>query len=279
MAVLKKAVGVLRQADIPFALAGSMACWALGGPPSRHDVDLAIKHPTPSGRSRRWRRPGSRSSIRRRAGWSRRGWMTSWSTSSGRRWVWRSRTRCCRRRDGQRRGMAVPALAPTDVLTSKLLALNEGHLDFEGLLAIVRGVREQVDWLELRRRTEDAAAGPLVPLHGRGARAHPQPKPGRRRRWDGHDEGSSVMSDDIGALTEETRRALAEDPRLGQLDVCITFAGAPGVAHRTRRDPRPPGTGGRRGGRASPRLRDRQRHHDARELAGAVGSRRGTGSY
>jgi hypothetical protein len=52
-------------------------------------------------------------------------------------------------------GMDVPALAPTDVLTSKLLALNEAHLDFEGLLAMVRGVREQVDWAELRHRTED----------------------------------------------------------------------------------------------------------------------------
>ena len=52
-------------------------------------------------------------------------------------------------------GVPVRALAPTDVLTSKLLALNEAHLDFEGLLAIVRGVREQVDWDELRRRTSD----------------------------------------------------------------------------------------------------------------------------
>ena len=33
------------------------------------------------------------------------------------------------------------------------------------------------------------------------------------------------MNDDIGALTEETRRALAEDPRLGQLDVCISLRG------------------------------------------------------
>ena len=52
-------------------------------------------------------------------------------------------------------GMEMPSLAPTDVLTSKLLALNESHLDFESLLAIVRGVREQVDWAELRRRTEE----------------------------------------------------------------------------------------------------------------------------
>jgi hypothetical protein len=35
------------------------------------------------------------------------------------------------------------------------------------------------------------------------------------------------MSDrtDLGALTEETRRALAEDPRIGQLDICITLRG------------------------------------------------------
>lgn len=31
--------------------------------------------------------------------------------------------------------------------------------------------------------------------------------------------------EDLGALTEETRRALAEDPRLGQLDVVITLRG------------------------------------------------------
>jgi osmotically-inducible protein OsmY len=33
------------------------------------------------------------------------------------------------------------------------------------------------------------------------------------------------MNDDLGAVTEETRRALAQDPRLGQLDVSITLRG------------------------------------------------------
>lgn len=31
--------------------------------------------------------------------------------------------------------------------------------------------------------------------------------------------------DDLGTLTEETRRALADDPRLGQLDVNISLRG------------------------------------------------------
>jgi hypothetical protein len=36
---------------------------------------------------------------------------------------------------------------------------------------------------------------------------------------------TAADSEDMGAITEETRRALAEDPRLGQLDVCITLRG------------------------------------------------------
>ena len=32
-------------------------------------------------------------------------------------------------------------------------------------------------------------------------------------------------SEDLEAITEETRRALASDPRLGQLDVAITLRG------------------------------------------------------
>jgi hypothetical protein len=32
-------------------------------------------------------------------------------------------------------------------------------------------------------------------------------------------------NEDLGAVTEETRRAIADDPRLGQLDVAITLRG------------------------------------------------------
>jgi len=36
---------------------------------------------------------------------------------------------------------------------------------------------------------------------------------------------ASPDAGDLGALTEQTRRALADDPRLGQLDVSITLRG------------------------------------------------------
>ena len=41
-AVLKKAAAALREAQVPFFLAGGLASWARGGPPLEHDVDFMI---------------------------------------------------------------------------------------------------------------------------------------------------------------------------------------------------------------------------------------------
>ena len=156
LSVLKKAVGVLDDAGIPFALAGSMACWALGGPPSHHDVDLALQ------RSDAERALEALEAVGFRVEHPPEGWLVkAWDDGILVDLIWapmglpvtREVLRAARPVNVD--GMQVPALAPTDVLTSKLLALNESHLDFEGLLAIVRGVREQIDWEELRRRTGD----------------------------------------------------------------------------------------------------------------------------
>jgi hypothetical protein len=44
--------------------------------------------------------------------------------------------------------------------------------------------------------------------------------------------------EDLGAVTEATRRAIAEDPRLGQLDVSITLRGTRALltGHAVTRD-------------------------------------------
>jgi hypothetical protein len=156
LAALKGAVGVLNEAGIPFALAGSMACWALGGPPSRHDVDLALKKSDAERALEALEAAGFRVE-RPPEGWLFKVWEDDILVDLI--WAPMGLTVTDKVLQAARMvnvdGMEVPALAPTDVLTSKLLALNESHLDFEGLLAIVRGVREQVDWPELRRRTED----------------------------------------------------------------------------------------------------------------------------
>src|SRR5436309_15821624 len=40
---LRRGAGALREAGIPFALAGSAACWVRGGPPPEKDIDLVIR--------------------------------------------------------------------------------------------------------------------------------------------------------------------------------------------------------------------------------------------
>src|SRR5207248_11440815 len=40
---LKKASAALREAGIPFILAGGVASWARGGPQSDHDLDFMLK--------------------------------------------------------------------------------------------------------------------------------------------------------------------------------------------------------------------------------------------
>ena len=157
MAVLKKAVGVLRQEGIPFALAGSMACWALGGPPSRHDVDLAVLQ-SDADRALEVLEAAGFTIEHPPEGWLVKAWLDDVLVDL----IWApmgltvTEEILAAARSVNVDGMPMPALAPTDVLTSKLLALNEGHLDFEGLLAMVRGVREQVDWDSVRRRTHEA---------------------------------------------------------------------------------------------------------------------------
>jgi hypothetical protein len=156
LTVLKKAVGVLGKAGIPYALAGSMATWALGGPPSQHDVDVVLCE-SDAERALEALTAAGFEIERPPEGWLVKAYDDGVLVDL----IWEPMgLRITEEVLGATRvvnvaGMPLPVLAPTDVLTSKLLALNESHLDFEGLLAMVRGVREQVDWPELRRRTDD----------------------------------------------------------------------------------------------------------------------------
>ena len=55
--------------------------------------------------------------------------------------------------------MAQPVLVASidDVLSTKLMALTEQEPDFRAVLEIARSLREQIDWVYVRRRTETSA--------------------------------------------------------------------------------------------------------------------------
>jgi allantoicase len=45
----------------------------------------------------------------------------------------------------------MPVLTATDVVVTKLMALDEHYCDFARLLPVARALREQVDWATVRR--------------------------------------------------------------------------------------------------------------------------------
>jgi predicted nucleotidyltransferase len=155
---LKRTVGALRDADVPFVLAGSLASWARGGPPTRHDLDLIVK-PEDAERAldalvdhgMRAERPVEEWLLKAWDGdvlvdliFSPRGLEVSDELLE-------------RSDDLHILGTTIPVLALEDLLASKLTALDEHRLDLAPILQIARAVREQIDWDELRRRTRGSA--------------------------------------------------------------------------------------------------------------------------
>ena len=50
----------------------------------------------------------------------------------------------------------MPVMRLEDVFATKLMSLNDHYLDYAGVLKLVRAVREQVDWDEVRGRTRSS---------------------------------------------------------------------------------------------------------------------------
>ena len=47
----------------------------------------------------------------------------------------------------------MPVLRATDIVVTKLMALDEHYCDFSRMLPVARALREQVDWPEVGRRS------------------------------------------------------------------------------------------------------------------------------
>jgi hypothetical protein len=45
----------------------------------------------------------------------------------------------------------MPVLRATDIIVTKLMALDEHYCDFSRMLPVARALREQVDWAEVSR--------------------------------------------------------------------------------------------------------------------------------
>jgi hypothetical protein len=147
---LKRVAAVLRDADIEFALGGGLAAWALGGPPTEHDVDLAIRECDAEAAMQALTDAGLATEVPPE-GWLVKTWVDDVLVDL----IFRPSglvvddefLASCEQMSVAAVTMRVmPAGA---ILRTKLLALSEHNLDLEPLLAYARSLREQIDWYEL----------------------------------------------------------------------------------------------------------------------------------
>jgi hypothetical protein len=154
---LKRCVAALRDAGVPFLVGGSAALWARGGPQYVEDLDFVVK---PQDAERALEvlvelgceavRPPEEWLLKARDGdveidviFDPSGFTIGDEVLE-------------RGDDMDVLGMSMPVMALEDILTTKLLSLKEHYLDYEGLLAFARALREQVDWAEVRARTSES---------------------------------------------------------------------------------------------------------------------------
>lgn len=170
-ATLKKTVAALREADVPFLLGGSLASWARGGPESRHDLDFMIKEDDVpralealAAAGMRPERPPEEWLVKAWDGdvlvdliFSPKGMPVDDEVIA-------------RGEELTVLSMDMRVMALEDVLTTKLMALSEHHLRYETLLRMARALREQIDWDDVRERTQSSpfARAYFVMLEGLG---------------------------------------------------------------------------------------------------------------
>ena len=151
---LKRAAAALRGADVPFALAGSVAAWARGGPAPYNDLDFAIREEDADHAERALAEYGMRTE-RPPEGWLLKAWDGDvlvdliWDLEG----LEEPQALLDRAEELSVQAVRMPVLKLNDVVVSMLCALDEHALDYAGPLAIARALREQVDWRDVRERT------------------------------------------------------------------------------------------------------------------------------
>jgi hypothetical protein len=154
----KRAAGILKDAGLPFLLAGGLASWARGGPQTDHDVDFFVKPEDADAALEALAEAGLE------------------TEKPPERWLYKAYDE-----DGtlidlifkpsggpvgdehfghsdelEVMGVEMQVASLADVMTTKLLSLSEQEPDFTSVLEISRMLREQINWDFVRERTQDS---------------------------------------------------------------------------------------------------------------------------
>jgi hypothetical protein len=156
-ASLKRCAAWLRDADVEFVLAGSLAAWARGGPPVSGDIDFLLRPAQV---------PAAREALAAhglRVEQPPEGWLVkAWDEDVLIDLIHEPAGLELEETFARAEVLSVlsvdmPVMSVDDVLVNKLLSFEEHYIDFVGLLPVARALREQADWPAVRRRTAQSA--------------------------------------------------------------------------------------------------------------------------
>src|SRR5690349_16457977 len=158
---LKRSIAALERQEIPYVLGGGLGCWARGGPPSSNDIDLMLKPEDAERAQEALAEAGMRPETPPEQ-WLRKAWdgdilIDLIYEPSG---MTVDDEVIARGETMSVEAMEIRVMDLDDILTTKLLALDEHSADYRDLILITRSLREQIDWEQLRERT---AASPFAP--------------------------------------------------------------------------------------------------------------------
>ncbi len=157
---MRTAAAALRDAEIPFALAGGLAVWARGGAETEHDVDFIIR-PDDAERALE-----VLSAVGFRCEKPPEGWLYKvyddhdtmidliFAPNHGGPEVVDAYLE--RASELEVHAICMKVLSITDVLATKLLALKQHEVDYDSVLEAARSCREQVEWPALREQTSES---------------------------------------------------------------------------------------------------------------------------
>jgi len=151
---LKRSIAALERQEIPYVLGGGLGCWARGGPPSSNDIDLMLKPEDAERAQEALAEAGMRPETPPEQ-WLRKAWdgdilIDLIYEPSG---MTVDDEVIARGEKMSVEAMEIRVMDLDDILTTKLLALDEHSADYRDLILITRSLREQIDWEHLRERT------------------------------------------------------------------------------------------------------------------------------
>jgi hypothetical protein len=154
--LLKRTGVALKEGGVPFALCGGYAAWVRGAPEPDHDADFLV----PAADAERAEKALADAGLEVLQ--PAEDWLIK--VVRGDVFIdvlWRTCGKPVETDLIDRAevlpvlSVQMPVLAATDLVVTKLMALEEHYCDFSRLLPVARAMREQVDWEQVRHDTAE----------------------------------------------------------------------------------------------------------------------------